>query len=42
MKQTFPAGKAVPADWLSHFDRYLISEGPPKRPYKELGAHQVE
>ena len=31
MKQTIPAGKAVPADWLSHFDRYLISEGTHER-----------
>jgi 1,4-alpha-glucan branching enzyme len=42
MKQTIPAGKAVPADWLSHFDRYLISEGTHERAYEKLGAHLVE
>ena len=41
MKRDIPAGMAVPADWLSHFDRYLISEGTHERAYEKLGAHLV-
>ena len=36
----FP-GQAVPAHWLSDFDRYLISEGTHERSYEKLGAHIV-
>ncbi len=39
MKREIPAGRAVPADWLSNFDRYLISEGTHERAYEKLGAH---
>jgi len=41
MKRDITAGRAVPADWLSHFDRYLISEGTHERAYEKLGAHLV-
>jgi len=41
MEHDIPAGKAVPAEWLSHFDRYLISEGTHERAYEKLGAHLV-
>ncbi|MCL2341281.1 MAG: 1,4-alpha-glucan branching protein GlgB [Proteobacteria bacterium] len=41
MKHNIPAGKAVPAEWFSHFDRYLISEGTHERAYQKLGAHLV-
>jgi 1,4-alpha-glucan branching enzyme len=41
MKPDIPAGKAVPADWLSNFDRYLISEGTHERAYEKLGAHLI-
>ena len=41
MKREIPAGRAVPADWLSNFDRYLISEGTHERAYEKLGAHLV-
>lgn len=41
MKRDIPAGKAVPADWLSNFDRYLISEGTHERAYEKLGAHLI-
>ena len=34
-------GQAVPASWLSDFDRYLISEGTHERSYEKLGAHLV-
>ena len=39
MEHDIPAGKAVPAEWFSHFDRYLISEGTHERAYQKLGAH---
>jgi 1,4-alpha-glucan branching enzyme len=39
MKRDIPAGRAVPPDWLSNFDRYLISEGTHERAYEKLGAH---
>ncbi|WP_306549373.1 1,4-alpha-glucan branching protein GlgB [Desulfobulbus sp.] len=39
MKREIPAGRAVPADWLSNFDRYLISEGTHERAYEKMGAH---
>jgi len=39
MKREIPAGRAVPPDWLSNFDRYLISEGTHERAYEKLGAH---
>ena len=42
MNPSIPTGKAVPADWLSNFDRYLISEGTHERAYEKLGAHLVE
>ena len=41
MKRDIPAGKTVPADWLSNFDRYLISEGTHERAYEKLGAHLI-
>jgi len=41
MKHEIPAGRAVPADWLSNFDRYLISEGTHERAYEKLGTHLV-
>src|SRR5665647_1874022 len=41
MKNEIPAGRAVPAEWLSNFDRYLISEGTHERAYEKLGAHLV-
>ena len=41
MKQKIPAGMAVPTDWLSTFDRYLIGEGTHERAYEKLGAHLV-
>ena len=41
MKRPILAGKAVPADWFSNFDRYLISEGTHERAYEKLGAHLV-
>ena len=41
MKRDIPAGRAVPADWLSNFDRYLISEGTHERAYEKLGAHLI-
>ncbi|MGE4560495.1 MAG: 1,4-alpha-glucan branching protein GlgB [Desulfobulbus sp.] len=41
MKQEISAGQAVPADWLSNFDRYLISEGTHERAYEKLGAHLI-
>lgn len=41
MKREIPDGRAVPADWLSHFDRYLISEGTHERAYEKLGAHLI-
>ncbi len=41
MKLNIPAGQAVPADWLSNFDRYLISEGTHERAYEKLGAHLI-
>jgi len=41
MKRDITAGRAVPADGLSHFDRYLISEGTHERAYEKLGAHLV-
>lgn len=41
MKRNIPAGKAVPASWLSNFDRYLISEGTHERAYEKLGAHLI-
>ena len=41
MKITQPEGMAVPADWLSDFDRYLISEGTHERAYEKLGAHLI-
>jgi len=37
---TFPA-RAVPASWLSNFDKYLIGEGTHERSYEKLGAHLV-
>ena len=41
MKSTpFPA-QAVPASWLSDFDKYLIGEGTHERSYEKLGAHLV-
>ncbi len=41
MKSTpFPA-QAVPASWLSNFDKYLIGEGTHERSYEKLGAHLV-
>jgi 1,4-alpha-glucan branching enzyme len=39
MKRDIAAGMAVPADWLTNFDRYLISEGTHERAYEKLGAH---
>ncbi len=39
MMREISAGMAVPADWLSNFDRYLISEGTHERAYEKLGAH---
>ena len=42
MTRSISAGKAVPADWLSNFDRYLISEGTHERAYEKLGSHLVE
>jgi 1,4-alpha-glucan branching enzyme len=41
MTPEIPAGRAVPADWLSNFDRYLISEGTHERAYEKLGTHLV-
>ncbi|MCL2457322.1 MAG: 1,4-alpha-glucan branching protein GlgB [Desulfobulbus sp.] len=41
MEYDIPAGKAVPTEWLSHFDRYLHSEGTHERAYQKLGAHFV-
>lgn len=41
MKREMPAGQPVPADWLSNFDRYLISEGTHERAYEKLGAHLI-
>ncbi|MGE4560455.1 MAG: 1,4-alpha-glucan branching protein GlgB [Desulfobulbus sp.] len=41
MKHKISAGQAVPADWLSNFDRYLISEGTHERAYEKLGAHLI-
>ena len=41
MTTEIPAGRAVPADWLSNFDRYLISEGTHERAYEKLGTHLV-
>ena len=41
MKQKIPAGMAVPTEWLSNFDRYLIGEGTHERAYEKLGAHLV-
>nr|WP_321464657.1 1,4-alpha-glucan branching protein GlgB [uncultured Desulfobulbus sp.] len=41
MKNEIPDGQAVPADWLSNFDRYLISEGTHERAYEKLGAHLI-
>nr|WP_320009902.1 1,4-alpha-glucan branching protein GlgB [uncultured Desulfobulbus sp.] len=41
MKDNVPAGQVVPADWLSHFDRYLISEGTHERAYEKLGSHLI-
>jgi 1,4-alpha-glucan branching enzyme len=41
MTHNIPAGQAVPADWLSNFDRYLISEGTHERAYEKLGAHLI-
>jgi len=40
--QTTPfPGQEVPANWLSDFDKYLISEGTHERSYEKLGAHLV-
>ncbi len=41
MKQIVAQGKAIPADWLSSFDKYLIGEGTHERAYEKLGAHPV-
>ncbi|MCL1981232.1 MAG: 1,4-alpha-glucan branching protein GlgB [Proteobacteria bacterium] len=41
MEHDIPAGRTVPAEWLSHYDRYLISEGTHERAYLKLGAHLV-
>ncbi|NLX19654.1 MAG: 1,4-alpha-glucan branching protein GlgB [Desulfobulbus sp.] len=41
MKHDIPGGTAVPAAWLSDFDRYLISEGTHERAYEKLGAHLI-
>lgn len=41
MKRDIPVGQAVPADWLSDFDRYLIGEGTHERAYEKLGAHLI-
>ncbi len=41
MKREIPTGQPVPADWLSNFDRYLISEGTHERAYEKLGAHLI-
>ncbi|QQG66676.1 1,4-alpha-glucan branching protein GlgB [Desulfobulbus oligotrophicus] len=41
MKHDIPDGIAVPAAWLSDFDRYLISEGTHERAYEKLGAHLI-
>jgi 1,4-alpha-glucan branching enzyme len=41
MKHEIPVGQPVPADWLSNFDRYLISEGTHERAYEKLGAHLI-
>ena len=41
MQHPIPAGRPVPAEWFSHFDRYLISEGTHERAYEKLGAHPV-
>ena len=41
MKTTPFPGQAVPASWLSDFDKYLISEGTHERSYEKLGAHLV-
>ncbi|MCL2789174.1 MAG: 1,4-alpha-glucan branching protein GlgB [Desulfobulbus sp.] len=41
MEHNIPAGKAIPTEWFSHFDRYLISEGTHERAYQKLGAHLV-
>ena len=41
MKTTPFPGQAVPASWLSDFDKYLIGEGTHERTYEKLGAHLV-
>lgn len=41
MTREIPTGQPVPADWLSNFDRYLISEGTHERAYEKLGAHLI-
>ena len=41
MKSTPFPGQAVPASWLSDFDKYLIGEGTHERSYEKLGAHLV-
>ena len=41
MKPTPFPGQAVPASWLSNFDKYLIGEGTHERSYEKLGAHLV-
>ena len=41
MTPSLHPGQVVPADWLSDFDKYLISEGSHERSYEKLGAHLV-
>ncbi|MGI6657332.1 MAG: 1,4-alpha-glucan branching protein GlgB [Desulfobulbus sp.] len=41
MTSNIPAGKAVPSDWLSSFDKYLINEGTHERAYQRMGAHLI-
>ncbi len=41
MKSISYPGQAVPASWLSDFDKFLIGEGTHERTYEKLGAHLV-
>ena len=41
MKADSYPGQAVPASWLSDFDKFLIGEGTHERTYEKLGAHLV-
>ncbi len=39
MKQTRHTCNPVPSEWLSDFDKYLVSEGTHERAYEKLGTH---